>query len=151
MRELRVGTEGYTWRKSEQAMTAGMVCIQTYRWKKNKKQQKVCLVCVWHHEGHLRSEWEEWWHTCTQRQGSLALVGRACARNANSHRHPPASNSPRLLCQQRQSSERLRTGLHTKDLVTHTETQLVTVKPTRVWHISSASLKVSDLDLIFVL
>lgn len=98
---------------------------------------------MWHHEGQIGSGWEERWHThsCTQRQGALALVGLACARNANSHGRPLGleasvgrANTSRLSC----GAFRLQTS---DVLVTHSESS-VSDRETHsdVWHTSTASV-----------
>lgn len=97
------GTEGYTCRNGNQNNNRCKLEWFVYKVTNtnNKKESTLCMCeCAFDTRrvisGQNGRNGGTQTHTYTQRQGSLALVGRACTRNANSHRHPPGfeANSP---------------------------------------------------------
>ncbi len=156
-----LGTEGNTCRNGNQNNNRWKLEWFVYKVtnKNNKKREYLVRVWlwIWHHEGHLRSKWEEWWHTNTHIHTKAGLIGTCrtgmheeCQLTSLPSRH--RGQQPRLLCQHQQSGERLRancgasgpSGLHAKVLVTHSESQW----RWRVTHINF-SLKNSNLGFIW--
>lgn len=97
------GTEGYTCGNGNQNNKRWKLEWFVYKVtnKNNKKESTLCMCervfdTTRVISGQNGRNGGTQTHTYTQRLGSLALVGRACTRNANSHRHPPGfeANSP---------------------------------------------------------